>query len=923
VLLPKRMARVFLCHNSRDKNQVKAISLALLSSSAVRTWLDSWEIPGGADWERHIRRAFADSTSCAVFLGAAGFGAYQRNEIDWAKQRQAVDPDYRIVPVVLPGAAPESVAEFEKYLPGAQWVDLRDQANPDLGVAALASALRGGRPGPPVRVVATAVAAERWDQAGRSDRSLLIRGRALREAETLAKTDRVFDDLSLEFITASSADAHRRARVAGVVLAVVAVALGSLTFYTYLAKRSETAARKQAETDRDTATSVALAAQSRIEFERAPDLALLLAARADGLRSTDVSRSSLLHALDDAPTRGFLFAGTNLAQVQALSNSSVITADWNGNITMWNLEAFQPIATVRVPTAIRRLSLSPDRRFVSVCGEDGLRILTVQSLQITAHHMAGRNVAACKWLDDQRLVVSSELTGVALLDAKSGAVTALPSAKPVSTDSIAVDQSRSLVVAAGSDFALRLWDLSEGVPDAVVVKLRALPTSIALSSDGRFAALGFDEVGLELWDRSAWTPLVRVSDGSVDGRILALAFSPDSRRLVWGGDGGRVNILDISDRVEPPPRAYHVHADAVLSVAFTPDATRLVSASRDGIAWVCDPSGLSLRATTLSTLESSEWVTAVSDADSHENRIVGRQDGRVALLDDRGMVRSWMPAHIGRVTSAVEVAGRFITVGQDHFAREFAFAGQGLEPNRTAALAHPVERLFPSGDRVAWVASDGASGWLEPDTLQLNVVATMPTSISPGEGTISAYHSRRRWLFAMVGQLELWRVQLETGAITKVKAFESFVNDLAIDESADRLYVSRDGAIECLDLLTGAPIATMRIGDRPLARLAILPQFGLLASINTYNDYTVWSLSTQQQVGPWATLTGLDALPLPGTSGPWSVLTRSYDPNRGNVYSLLRWEFDSAALRALAAKAASRLMSAEEQRRFALTSSSK
>ena len=61
-----RKGRVFLCHNSREKERIKALALDLLSSEGIRGWLDSCEIPGGADWEEHIRRNFALRWSLAL-----------------------------------------------------------------------------------------------------------------------------------------------------------------------------------------------------------------------------------------------------------------------------------------------------------------------------------------------------------------------------------------------------------------------------------------------------------------------------------------------------------------------------------------------------------------------------------------------------------------------------------------------------------------------------------------------------------------------------------------------------------------------------------------------------------------------------------------------------------------------------------------
>jgi hypothetical protein len=205
-----RKGRIFLCHNSREKETAKNLAVDMLSNAGLRAWIDTWEIPGGQDWEKYIRSAFVSSSSCLILLGPAGFGPYQRIEIGWAKERQVIDPDYRVIPILFPGVTEAELAALEKLLPKIHWIDLRAGWTAPDALHPIWNALKGDGPGPPLQARKVAVAAEEWDRLGRSDRSTLVRGAALRKAQSLAQEpSHPFDELSLEFLAASAAEQQR------------------------------------------------------------------------------------------------------------------------------------------------------------------------------------------------------------------------------------------------------------------------------------------------------------------------------------------------------------------------------------------------------------------------------------------------------------------------------------------------------------------------------------------------------------------------------------------------------------------------------------------------------------------------------------------------------------------------------------------
>jgi hypothetical protein len=112
---------VFLCHNSADKPEVKKIA-EQLKDAGILPWLDEWELQPGLPWQRLLESQIASIKSAAVFVGAAGVGPWQQNELD-AFLREFVDRQSPVIPVLL-ADSPEK-PELPRFLRAFTWVDFR------------------------------------------------------------------------------------------------------------------------------------------------------------------------------------------------------------------------------------------------------------------------------------------------------------------------------------------------------------------------------------------------------------------------------------------------------------------------------------------------------------------------------------------------------------------------------------------------------------------------------------------------------------------------------------------------------------------------------------------------------------------------------------------------------------------------------
>jgi WD40 repeat protein len=117
---------VFLCHNSNDKIQVKAVGEQLMRKG-ILPWLDEWELRPGLPWQRLLEQNIGKIKAGAVFVGIDGIGPWQRQELD-AFLREFIDRGCPVIPVILPNALKKPSLPI--FLKGMTWVDFRKK-NPD------------------------------------------------------------------------------------------------------------------------------------------------------------------------------------------------------------------------------------------------------------------------------------------------------------------------------------------------------------------------------------------------------------------------------------------------------------------------------------------------------------------------------------------------------------------------------------------------------------------------------------------------------------------------------------------------------------------------------------------------------------------------------------------------------------------------
>jgi WD40 repeat protein/serine/threonine protein kinase len=275
------------------------------------------------------------------------------------------------------------------------------------------------------------------------------------------------------------------------------------------------------------------------------------------------------------------------------------SAGADGIVQLWEPRKLYPRRLVqRYSSYIHGVAFSPDGRALATSSEDGsARLLDVHTgrlrlelnlenaPQVGAAAASSRTGAvACACLaftpDGKTLLVSSPLGKVGSWDLQSGRLAAELPARPGHFVHLALSPDGKMLATSGGDWLIQLWDRAAKTP-----ALRLEQSGRGADGPDQLHALTFSPTGetlavarrhsLMLWD----VPTGRLRLNAHDEGSTCLAFSPDGRTLVTGMEG-----LRIRDALTGELRGTllgHKPGAEIHAVAFSPDGKTLATSATD------------------------------------------------------------------------------------------------------------------------------------------------------------------------------------------------------------------------------------------------------------------------------------------------------------------------------------------------------
>ena len=139
---------VFLSHFHEDTEWVEHLAERLEDEHGFQVWLDKWVLIPGEEWQPALARGLDRARSYAVCLGARTPSGWFNQEVQRALNRQTNYPQFRVIPLLLPGSLDDQMPLFLEL---RTWVDFRNPDDLDDAFYLLSCGIRGVPPGRRVR----------------------------------------------------------------------------------------------------------------------------------------------------------------------------------------------------------------------------------------------------------------------------------------------------------------------------------------------------------------------------------------------------------------------------------------------------------------------------------------------------------------------------------------------------------------------------------------------------------------------------------------------------------------------------------------------------------------------------------------------------------------------------------------------------
>jgi WD40 repeat protein len=246
------------------------------------------------------------------------------------------------------------------------------------------------------------------------------------------------------------------------------------------------------------------------------------------------------------------------------------------------------------PGTIEAIAISPDAAWIATGGNDGSIKLWQKDAALLVHVLPGNGAgitALAFSADGRRLVAGGENKSLRLWDRQTGKLTRDLVAAPLSKDetfraevrSVALSRDGRLAAAGTSwrkDSRVRIWDVAAGKVVREIVGGRNCCASLAFSPDSRSIVLS-GGYGSRFTIADVATGKERVKIKMELGlKVHAVAFSPDGRTVLTGGDNGVVLLWDAATGRQI--REYVGASGNVSAVAYSNDGQRVYAAGYDG-----------------------------------------------------------------------------------------------------------------------------------------------------------------------------------------------------------------------------------------------------------------------------------------------------------------------------------------------------
>jgi WD40 repeat protein len=403
---------------------------------------------------------------------------------------------------------------------------------------------------------------------------------------------------------------------------------------------------------------------------------------------------------------------------------------------------------------------------------------------------------------------------------------------------------------------VRIWDVDRRQEERSPLGLPSAVTTVAFSPDGRRLAYGGGSIDargipsgadLRVWDLNEHREERSLSGH--EGIIWAVAFSPDATRLASASHDRTVRVWNLAQPGDPP-LTMSGHGGPVQGVAFSLDGRRLASASVDHTVRIWEAATGQL----LHTLSRhTEPVQSVAFSPDGRHLASAGEDRVVRIWNaDKGLQEQVLRGHTQRIFQVAfsPDCWRLASASEDQTIKLWDVVG-GREPSNLAGRQGTVQgmALSPDGRTLATGSSDKTVkfwdtdlGWASRAPWEDREAVTAVAFSADGRRLASAGAEGTVRVRTFPAGTDHWS---QTGHRDRViaLAFHPLGNQL--------VSAGRDHQLIIWNAETGAQLGTLNGHRGPVSAVSYSPDGGFLASAGEDGDVIVWDFPTGNKWASW------------------------------------------------------------------------